>query len=129
MKKGRLQLQQNDLAFEAALAPWAQKGTAPLLQVMAQSMTNFIESSGQLSHWRKWWPLYSSATLGSSDSIDADTPGLRHRWSCLLCSQISDVPPPIPRLLMLHAGSRYIATLLEDAPVEPIGATCVGKAS
>ncbi|CAE7472324.1 nca2 [Symbiodinium necroappetens] len=49
VKKGRLQLQQNDLAFE----------------VMAQSMTNFIESSGQLSHWRKWWPLYSSATLGT----------------------------------------------------------------
>ncbi|CAE7041777.1 nca2 [Symbiodinium sp. CCMP2456] len=49
VKKGRLQLQQNDLAFE----------------VMAQSMTSFIESNGQLSHWRKWWPIYSSATLGT----------------------------------------------------------------
>ncbi|CAE7527793.1 IQANK1, partial [Symbiodinium pilosum] len=49
VKKGRLQLQQNNLAFE----------------VMADSMINFMEGNGQMSHIHKWWPLYSGATLGA----------------------------------------------------------------
>ena len=85
MKKGRLQLQQNDLAFEAApddqqkpiktvvvprsaLFPVGPDRARALChcQVMTDSMTKFMERSGQLSHMQKWWPVYSSATLGSS---------------------------------------------------------------
>ncbi|CAK9094033.1 Nuclear control of ATPase protein 2 [Durusdinium trenchii] len=45
---GRDQLRESDLTF----------------QVLVESLNRYIWESGQLSHWRKWWPVYGLAFLG-----------------------------------------------------------------
>lgn len=63
-------------------------------------MNHFFRESGQLNHWRKWWPVYGMSALGASVVINPiPTPSNRHNPKLQREDIKSSHPPTRPVLL------------------------------
>ena len=71
---GRDQLRQSDLTLQAGhgqeVGSDVSREVRLLWQVLVESVNHFFRESGQLNHWRKWWPVYGMSAFGASPVIN-----------------------------------------------------------